>query len=237
MTVDEPPAHPSETVERYLEAIYYIAHEGEVARPGRLAEWLGVSAPTVSVSLQRLARDGWLTIAADRSVELSGAGAEEAAAIVRRHRIVERWLTDSLGLDWATADREAAQLAHGISAMVLGRLDAMLGHPLTCPHGNAIPGRRAPGGRRLVRLVHLGAGEPTRVARISEVAEHEAPQLLRALDAYGLVPGTEVEVVSGGPDQWLLLAAGGEVIIDGRVARAIWVEAPLDAAEDDVRLG
>src|SRR5439155_21113976 len=95
---------PSEAVERYLEAIYYIEHEHEVARPGRLAEWLGVSAPTVSISLHRLVRDGWIEVAADRSVQLSDAGGEAAAAIVRRHRIVERWLTDVLGLDWATAD-------------------------------------------------------------------------------------------------------------------------------------
>jgi DtxR family Mn-dependent transcriptional regulator len=92
----------SETSERYLEAIYYIQHEGEVPRPGRLAEWLGVSAPTVTVSLQRLARDGLVSIAGDRSVELTEKGAEAAATIVRRHRIVERWLTDVLGLDWAS---------------------------------------------------------------------------------------------------------------------------------------
>src|ERR1700680_22615 len=59
VTADDPPAHRSETVERYLEAIYYIEHEGEVPRPGRLAEWLGVSAPTVSVSLQRLPPARW----------------------------------------------------------------------------------------------------------------------------------------------------------------------------------
>src|ERR1700674_695499 len=94
VSADDLPAHRSETVERYLEAIYYIQHEGEVPRPGRLAEWLGVSAPTVSVSLQRLARDGWIRIAGDRSVELSDAGAEAASAIVRRHRIGESRLTD-----------------------------------------------------------------------------------------------------------------------------------------------
>ncbi|HEY4869516.1 MAG TPA: metal-dependent transcriptional regulator, partial [Candidatus Dormibacteraeota bacterium] len=74
-----------------------------MARPGRLAEWLGVSAPTVSVSLQRLARDGWIRAASDRSVELTESGSAAAADIVRRHRIVERWLTDGLGMDWATA--------------------------------------------------------------------------------------------------------------------------------------
>ena len=190
----DPSPHRSETTERYLEAIYYIAHEGEVPRPGRLAEWLGVSAPTVSVSLQRLARDGLIRIAEDRSVELTDAGAGAAAAIVRRHRIVERWLTDVLGFDWATADSEAQTLTHGMSALVLERIDESLGRPTTCPHGNVIPGRTAPAGRRLIRLVELSDGERARVARISEVAEHEAPQLLHLLDERGIVPGIEVAV-------------------------------------------
>jgi len=224
---DDLPAHRSETVERYLEAIYYIEHEGEVPRPGRLAEWLGVSAPTVTVSLQRLARDGWVSIAGDRSVHLSEAGSDAAATIVRRHRIVERWLTDVLGLDWATADVEAASLTHGMSEIVLDRIDELLGRPLTCPHGNVIPGRTPPQGRRLMRLVDLADGEEARVARISEVAEHEGPQLLRTLDRCGLMPGIEVCVLTRSPAVWRLRAGGIETSVDARTARAIWVEAPL----------
>ena len=226
VTADDPPAHRSETVERYLEAIYYIEHEGEVPRPGRLAEWLGVSAPTVSVSLQRLARDGWIRIAGDRSVELSDAGTEAASTIVRRHRIVERWLTDVLGLDWAAADVEATALTHGMSAIVLDRLDQLLGKPNTCPHGNIIPGRTPPEGRRLVRLVDLHDGESAKVARISEVAEHEAPQLLRILDQCGLTPGVDVAVVARSPGGWTLGAGGKEVNVDTGTARAVWVEEP-----------
>lgn len=225
--VDDQPAHHSETAERYLEAIYYIEHEGEVPRPGRLAEWLGVSAPTVTVSLQRLARDGLVRIAADRSVELTEEGAEAAAIIVRRHRIVERWLTDVLGLDWATADLEAQALSHGMSLMVLDRLDEQLGHPSTCPHGNVIPGRNPPAGRSLVRLVDLADGDSARVARISEVAEHEAPQLLRILDQRGIVPGIEIRVVARASAGWTLRAGGADAMtVDAGTARAVWVEAP-----------
>jgi len=227
VSADTVPAHRSETAERYLEAIYYIEHEGEVPRPGRLAEWLGVSAPTVTVSLQRLARDGWIHIAGDRSVELTDAGAEAAATIVRRHRIVERWLTDVLGLDWATADLEAAALTHGMSAIVLDRLDELLGRPATCPHGNVIPGRTPPEGRRLVRLIELADGEDARVARISEVAEHEGPQLLHILDRRGLVPGTTVGVVARSPGVWKLRVRGEEMSVDPATARAIWVEEPV----------
>jgi len=214
------------TVERYLEAIYYIEHEGEVARPGRLAEWLGVSAPTATVSLQRLVRDGWVRMGADHAVELTEVGAVAASAIVSRHRIVERWLTDVLGLDWATADREAAELAHGLSELVLDRLDAHLGRPVTCPHGNVIPGRRPPQGRRLARLTDLGEGSAGRVARISEVAEHEAPQLLATLSERGLVPGTDVAVVGADASSRRLDAGAGAFTVEASVARAVWVEEP-----------
>jgi len=224
----DPPHQRSEAAERYLEAIYYIEHEGEVPRPGRLAEWLGVSAPTVTVSLQRLARDGLVRIAEDRSVELTDSGSDAAATIVRRHRIVERWLTDVLGLDWATADLEAAQLTHGMSDLVLDRLDDRLGRPNTCPHGNLIPGRTPPEGRRLVRLVDLADGDHARVARISEVAEHEAPQLLHILDQRGIVPGIEVGVVARSAAGWLLRAGSGEFQIDRTTASAVWVESPAE---------
>jgi DtxR family transcriptional regulator, Mn-dependent transcriptional regulator len=226
--VGDPLRQRSETTERYLEAIYYIEHEGEVPRPGRLAEWLGVSAPTVTVSLQRLARDGLIRIAGDRSVELTDGGAAAAATIVRRHRIVERWLTDVLGFDWATADLEAQSLTHGMSATVLDRIDESLGRPTTCPHGNAIPGRTPPEGRRLIRLVELEDGYRARVARISEVAEHEAPQLLHLLDERGIVPGIEVGIISRSPGGWQLTAADAAMTVDPATARAIWVEAPAD---------
>ena len=102
------------TADRYLEAIYCIAAEGEVVRPSRLAYWLAVSAPTVSDALQRLKRDGWVLIAPDRSVTLTSDGDRVATALVRRHRILERWLTDVLGFDWATADVEADRLFGGL---------------------------------------------------------------------------------------------------------------------------
>ena len=227
MPIAPPAATPrSPTAERYLEAIYYIEHEGEVARPGRLAEWLGVSAPTATVSLQRLVRDGWVRMGTDHAVELTEAGAAAAAAIVGRHRIVERWLTDVLGLDWATADAEAAELAHGLSELVLNRLDEHLGRPVTCPHGNVIPGRRPPQGRRLVRLTDVAPGSTGRVARISEVAEHEAPQLLATLSDRRLIPGTDVRVTGRDATSMQLDAGNGPFAVGAHLARAVWVEEP-----------
>jgi DtxR family Mn-dependent transcriptional regulator len=214
----------SEVADRYLETIYYIEHEGDVPRPGRIAEWLGVSAPTVTVTLQRLARDGWVSVAEDRSVRLSDAGRVAAAAVVRRHRLIERWLTDVLGLDWATADREAAALSHGVSDVVLERLDDLLGRPSTCPHGNVIPGRRAPAGRPMQRLAELPTGVASRVFRISEVAEHDAPQLLAVLHDAGVVPEARIQVVDRADTQLRLIVEGQPVVLSEGVATAVWVE-------------
>ncbi|HWF58261.1 MAG TPA: metal-dependent transcriptional regulator [Candidatus Dormibacteraeota bacterium] len=218
----------SEVADRYLETIYYIEHEGDVPRPGRIAEWLGVSAPTVTVTLQRLARDGWVTVAEDRSVHLSDAGRVAAAAAVRRHRLIERWLTDVLGLDWATADREAAALSHGVSEVVLERLDEHLGRPSTCPHGNVIPGRRAPAGRPMQRLADLPAGVESRVFRISEVAEHDAPHILAVLHDGGVVPDATIQVVERVDGQLRLVVEGHPVVLSEGVALAVWVESAPD---------
>ena len=117
------------TVDKYLEAIYYIAAEGEVVRPSRLAYWLSVSAPTVSDALARMKRDGWIEIGSDRSVTLTDNGRATATGLVRRHRILERWLTDVLAFDWATADIEADRLSSSISDAVVDQIDATMGSP------------------------------------------------------------------------------------------------------------
>ncbi len=215
----------AETVRHYVETVYYIRFEEGRVRPGRLAEWLGVSRPTVTVTLQRLARDGWVALEPDRSVSLTSKGETLAKATVRVHRLLERWLTDVLGLDWATADQEAQILAPGVSERVADRLDETLGRPTTCPHGNVIPGREPPYGE-LVALADLEPGVPARVRRISEVAEHDAPQLLRQLDAYGLVPGTRISVGDVDPSVQAIpvRVRGTARPIGSGVARLIWVE-------------
>src|SRR3989440_2880525 len=114
--------------------------EGETVRSARLADWLGVSRPTVTVALRRMTRDGMVRQTARKEIELTDRGWQAAAAIVRRHRIMERWLTDTLGLDWVAADEEAARLEHAVSDVVERRLWETLGRPTSCPHGNPIPG-------------------------------------------------------------------------------------------------
>jgi DtxR family Mn-dependent transcriptional regulator len=184
---------PSEVVSHYLEAIYYMWSEGEPLRSARLADWLGVSRPTVTVALRRMTGYGMVRMNRRKEIELTPTGRRAAEAIVRRHRIMERWLTDGLGLDWVTADEEAARLEHAVSEVVERRLYQVLGRPTTCPHGNPIPGYSKPLPKE-VRLANLEAGARAAVSRVSEVAEREAPTLLTYLHERGLTPGRELSV-------------------------------------------
>lgn len=226
-TGDAVRTRPSQAVARYLEAIYYLRQEGEEARPGRLADWLGVSPPTVTVAVHRLVRDGLVTIAGNRTIQLTAAGDAAAAAAVRRHRVVECWLTAELGLDWVTADAEAERVAYTLSDVVLDRLYERLGEPATCPHGNEIPGH-GPDRRDLVNLRELGPGLPARVSRISELAEHDAPQVLGLLDRQGLVPGATVALDPHPrrPGTVTVSVAGRQVDLSESAASVVWVDRP-----------
>ncbi|HVB76315.1 MAG TPA: metal-dependent transcriptional regulator [Candidatus Nitrosotalea sp.] len=212
---------PSEVAARYLEALYYIRAEGMSARPARLAQWLGVSRPTVTLALRRLARDGLLRLEASKEIELTPRGASEAAALVRRHRITERWLTDHVGLDWVAADEEAARLEHAISETVVGRLYELLGRPLTCPHGNPIPGHSEQDPDE-IRLSQIPSGQTVRLTRISEVAEREVPLLLGQLLERRLVPGAVLEVGEHGAERLALLVEGRRTQVTLETAERIW---------------
>lgn len=217
---------------RYLEAIYYLHHEGEQVRPGRLAEWLGVSPPTVTEALRRLGREGWVQTGPSRTVLFTVAGHRAAAGVVRRHRVAEVWLSRTLGLDWVTADAEAHRIAHSLSDLVLDRLQRSLGDPRTCPHGNAIPGVEQPH-RDLTCLAELAAGVAAVVSRISEVAEHDAPELLTVLYTSGLVPGTRLQVAgtAGGSGVLAIRIRGRRTVhLSVSAARSVWVETSGAAA-------
>ena len=215
---------PSEVVAHYLEAIYYMWSEGETLRSARLADWLGVSRPTVTVAVRRMAGYGMVRMNKRKEIELTAAGRRAAEAIVRRHRIMERWLTDGLGLDWVTADDEAARLEHAVSEVVERRLYEVLGRPTTCPHGNPIPGysRAVP---REVRLASLEAGMRASVSRVSEVAEREAPTLLTYLHERGLTPGRDIAVLEvDGVARIIRVRAGKRsVTLSHDTAAKLWV--------------
>ena len=217
------PHRPSEVVSRYLEAIFYMWSENEPLRSARLADWLGVSRPTVAVGLRRMTRDGLVRMNGRKEIELTARGMRAAESIVRRHRIMERWLTDGLGLDWVTADAEAARLEHAVSDVVEQRLYDVLGRPATCPHGNPIPGHSRAAARE-VRLSSLATGDRVRLTRVSEVAEREAPRLLTYLQQRDLTPGRDVRVLEAddvGKTLRVKIAAR-EVTLSHETASKVW---------------
>jgi DtxR family Mn-dependent transcriptional regulator len=137
---------------------------------------------------------------------------------------MERWLTDGLGLDWVTADEEAARLEHAVSDVVEKRLYEVLGRPSTCPHGNPIPGysKAAPDE---MRLTSVKAGARASITRVSEVAEREAPLLLAYLHQRKLVPGQEIAVLEvDGVGRTVRVKAGArEVTMSQETAAKLWV--------------
>src|SRR5215467_16121442 len=127
-------------VEEYLETIYNMAMEGEVVIGARLAEKFRVAPPSVTEMLKRLVRDGYVEMDERRQVMLTSQGQELAEAVLRRHRLTERFLVDMLGMEWHRVHEEACRLEHFISGAVEQRVVAALNNPTTCPHGNPIPG-------------------------------------------------------------------------------------------------
>ncbi|MCL6630990.1 MAG: metal-dependent transcriptional regulator [Alicyclobacillus herbarius] len=212
-------------MEEYLEAIYVLNGEGETVIPSRLADYLGVARPTVTQTVQRLTQSGYVSTGEGKEIVLTESGRERAEQVVRRHRLLERWLTDELGLDWADAHVEAGRLEHSISSLVERQLFERLGHPTTCPHGNVIPGSGAsqPQGQP---LSEVPAPADVRVIRIVEMAEEDL-DLLRFLHRAGIVPGNRLHLTRG-LDPY---EAGIEVVVgdstyalDESVARRVLVQ-------------
>ncbi len=225
----------SATVEEYLETIYNMSAENEVVIGARLAEKFRVSPPTVTEMLKRLVRDGYVEMDNKRQVTLTEAGNQAAEAVLRRHRLTERFLADMLGMQWHQVHEEAGRLEHFISGAVEERVIASLNYPTTCPHGNPIPGS-VPNARAYlkdqgaVRLSTVAPGEKATILLISEVVEDEEALILY-LHEKGLTPGTWLIVLGqddrGNGDQheedFRLQVEGREVRISKAVAAKIWV--------------
>lgn len=179
-------------VEQYLEAIYVLHGEEVTVLASVLADYLGVARPTVTQTVQRMTASGWVTSGLGKEIVLTEEGRQKAETVVRRHRLLERWLCDELGLDWADAHVEAGRLEHSISPLVEEKLYQQLGNPITCPHGNVIPGTGAHQTRGQ-RLTDVPAPVVVEVVRVFEHAEEDL-DLLRFLHKAGIVPGATVRV-------------------------------------------
>ena len=187
---------PTEAAAEYLMTIRYMHGEGQPVIAARLAERLGVSAATVSEMVTRLVREGHVTVDPEsRQLNLTPAGREAAERTFRRHALSEWLLTEVVGLGWAEADEEAHHLQHALSDRVTDKVDALLGYPPTCPHGNPIPRDgltpERPAGLPLSEA-HVG-GKVT-ILRVTEEAEEDA-RLLTFLQENDVRPGSAFEVI------------------------------------------
>lgn len=177
----------SPTIENYLALMYVLEGDNEPVVGVRLAELLTVTPPTVTNTLKRMVRDGWITM--DKNgTRLTKAGKQSARTVLRRHMLTE-WMIARM-LPWSKLHQEAHNLEHAISAEVENALFEDLGHPQTCPHGNPLPGCEA-AVSAWRRLTETSPSDRVVVKRIHELAEYNL-ELLSFFENNGLVPGAEV---------------------------------------------
>ena len=168
--------------EEYLQILFWLQEAGLPMTAANIERAMQLSAPTVHEMVQRLERDGYITRDADRTIAFTASGAEQAEGIVRRHRLIERFLTDVLGIPWDEVHEEAERLEHAMSPVLEEGMRAAIGDAKTCPHGHPIvAGARLAG----VPLADVELGASVRILRF----ENEAEDLLHYLKASGLEPG------------------------------------------------
>jgi DtxR family Mn-dependent transcriptional regulator len=211
--------------ENLLKAILELGENGETVIAARLAEFLKISSPAVSMALKRLQKKGYVRVSAKRSLELTRQGFEAATELVRRHRLVERLLTDVLQMPWEMVHEEAEKLEHAISPELEKRLLELFGKNGSCPHGNpftpVLPARRT---ASLFPLTEAPENKPLRVVRIAELHEKEK-DFLNSLAALHLKPGSDLVLTRKTFDGILELRVGEKkAAFSSQSGSRIWVE-------------
>jgi DtxR family Mn-dependent transcriptional regulator len=213
------------TTENYLKKIFVASEssERELVSLGTLAQSLDVTPGTVTTRVKSLADAGLVEYRPRAGVLLTDEGRDAALAVVRRHRLIELFLVETLGLDWAEVHEEAEVLEHAISDRLLDRIDELLGRPETDPHGDPIPS--ADGSLAARSGFPLADAESGAVCRVVRV-EHDEPGFLDYLKETGLVPGAAIAVVRRNDAAGTILARteSGESAISVQMAGKLRVE-------------
>jgi DtxR family Mn-dependent transcriptional regulator len=213
-------SHEQATVaeEEYLQIIFWLQEAGLPMTGANVARAMQVSAPTVHEMIGRLEADGYVTRRADKSLEFTESGREHAENIVRRHRLIERFLTDVFDIPWDQVHEEAEKLEHWMSPTVEERMLKAIGDADTCPHGHPIfPEKRVQG----VPLADVELGAKVRVLRF----ENEAEDLLHYLMDSGLNPGMEGELIEKDDDVVTIDVGGRRHSVTPSVAETVSVSA------------
>jgi DtxR family Mn-dependent transcriptional regulator len=190
--------HGAAAVEEYLEAIYRLQMKTGAARTNDLVEMLNVVPGTVTNTIKRLQRDGYVRHTPYKGARLTAKGRRLALQVIRRHRLSERLLTDILHVDWDKVHDAACRLEHAMGNELVDSLEKALRHPKTCPHGNPIPTKSGQIAEDESQpLLEIPSGVRVTIVRITD----ESPELLRYLAGMSLVPGTSIEIVEKAPFQ------------------------------------
>jgi DtxR family transcriptional regulator, Mn-dependent transcriptional regulator len=193
--------HATAAEEEYLQTIFWLQEAGLPMTGANVARAMQLSAPTVHEMIGRLERDGYVTRAADKSLDFTEHGRQHAEDVVRRHRLIERFLTDVLGIPWDEVHEEAERLEHAMSPVLEERMLAAIGNAKTCPHGHPLrPGERMQG----VPLADVKPGAKVTVLRF----ENEAEELLHLFKREGVEPGRD-GVVAGSDGESVEVDFGG----------------------------
>jgi DtxR family Mn-dependent transcriptional regulator len=204
--------------QEYLEIIFWLEEAGLPMTGANIARAMQLSPPTVHEMVGRLVGDGYIERNADKSLGFTESGRAHASHIVRRHRMIERFLTDILGIPWDEVHEEAERIEHAMSPVLEERMRAAIGDATTCPHGHPIvAGTRVQG----VPLADVVEGASVTVLRL----ENEAEELLHYLKDAGLEPGLEATVAAGDGDDVVLDAGDHEVRVSRTVAETVSVVA------------
>jgi DtxR family Mn-dependent transcriptional regulator len=227
--------HATVAEEEYLQIIYWLQEAGLPITGANIARAMQVSAPTVHEMIGRLEGDGYVTRSANKALEFTDTGKEHATQIVRRHRLIERFLTDVFDIPWDQVHEEAERLEHWMSPVVEERMLRAIGDAKTCPHGHPIfEGEREVG----VPLADVEEGASVRVLRF----ENEAEDLLHYLKDTGLTPGLQGTLSRAGPDEIVVDGNEGQYTVTRSVAETVSVvadpsPAPRVALPDQLVLG
>ena len=204
--------------DQYLETIYWLEEAGLPITGANIARAMQLSAPTVHEMVGRLETDGYVQRRSDKSLAFTESGHEHAAAVVRRHRLVERFLTDVLGIPWDEVHEEAERLEHAMSPVLEERMLAAIGDAKTCPHGHPIgEGDREAG----VPLADVEEGASVRILRF----ENEAEDLLHYLKDAGIRPGLEGRLAASGEDEVAIETDDDRQVLTRSVAETVSVAA------------
>ncbi len=209
--------HATVAEEEYLQTLFWLQEASLPMTGANVARAMQLSAPTVHEMVGRLERDGYITRGADKAISFTDAGFDHAEGVVRRHRLIERFLTDVLGIPWDEVHEEAERLEHAMSPVLEERMLAAIGDAKTCPHGHPIVGNARQQG---VPLADVDVGATVHVLRF----ENEAEDLLHYLKETGLEPGLRGTLSSSTPELVTITTdAGGEVAVTFSVAETVSV--------------